>query len=220
MRPSAVAASSRALGDGLARVAHDPQERDLGGVDVVGSPAVGQRDGGGDRDARLGIIEVPAQEHRGVFVRDPGERMQRRRANVDVLVLDHALDGRDPATRDRRTERGHHAQRSRAHPRRFVLKEQRRHEVAPVERLEQVDGVEHRAFVRARQLLDERFDRRRVGDFGADGRGRDVARHDAGAERAQVLPPGDERHRHPRRPSRPGWRNSVAANRGRVPGDG
>ena len=57
-------------GDGLARVADDPQERDLRGVDVFGSAAVGQRDCGGHRDARLGIIEVPAEEHRGIFVRE------------------------------------------------------------------------------------------------------------------------------------------------------
>ena len=54
--------------DGLARVAHDAQERDLRGVDIVWSPAIGQRDCGSDRDARLDIIEVPAEEHRDVFM--------------------------------------------------------------------------------------------------------------------------------------------------------
>ena len=78
-----------------------------------------------------------------------------------------------------------------------MLEEQRCHQVPPVQCLEQIDGVEHRPLVRARQLLDERFDRRRVGDVGADGRGGNVARDDAGAKGAQVLPPRDERHADP-----------------------
>ena len=63
-----------------------------------------------------------------------------------------------------------------------MLQEQRRHEIPLVECLEQIDGVKHGSLVRARQLLDERFDRRSVGDVGADGRGSNVARDDAGAK--------------------------------------
>ena len=66
-----------------------------------------------------------------------------------------------------------------------MLQEQRGHEIPLVERIEQIDGVKHGSFVRARQLLDERFDCRSVRDVGADGCGSNVARDDAGAKSSQ-----------------------------------
>ena len=100
MRPSAVAASSRAAA-AISRVSlDDSQQRDFGGVDVFGPAAIGQGDCRRHDDPRLGIVEMPSQEHRGIFVREPGQRMQRRRAHVDVFVLDHPLDRRDPSARD------------------------------------------------------------------------------------------------------------------------
>ena len=66
-------------------------------VDVVGPPGVGERDRGGDDDARFGIGQVTTHEDRGVFVFELGECPQCRGADVHVLVLHHARDGRHPS---------------------------------------------------------------------------------------------------------------------------
>ena len=68
--------------------------------------------------------------------------------------------------------------------------------MALVQRFEHLDRVQHGRLVRVRELFDQRFDGGRI-DLGADRPWRDRARADAGAERAQVLPPCHERHRDP-----------------------
>ena len=188
---------SACAGVGLARIVDGPQECHLGRVDVLGSAAVRQRDRCSDGHARLDVIEVAAEEHCGVLVRELRQRMQRRGSHLNVFVLDHPLDGRDPSLCDRRTYCGHDAKRPRPYSRRFALKKKWRDQVALVERFEQVDRVDHGAFVRARQFLDQRLDRCRVCDVGADAGRRDPLRHDARAEGADVLAPRDERHRNP-----------------------
>jgi hypothetical protein len=56
---------------------------------------------------------------------------------------------------------GNRLERAGAHPRRLVVQQERRDEVALLERLENVDGVEHALLVGVGQLLDERLDGRR-----------------------------------------------------------
>ena len=97
MWASAVAASARPAAATLARIRNQLSQRRLGRGDVVGPPRVGQRDRGGDDDARLAIGQVATHEDRGVFVFELGERPQRRGAHVHVFVLHHARDGRHPS---------------------------------------------------------------------------------------------------------------------------
>jgi hypothetical protein len=78
-----------------------------------------------------------------------------------------------------------------------VLEQERRHEVALLERLQHVDGVEHGGLVGVGELLDERLHRRGIGHRGPHGARLDAADADAVAERPEVLPPCDEGRHHP-----------------------
>ena len=85
----------------------------------------------------------------------------------------------------------------------LVVQEERRHQIAFVERLEHVDGVEHAALVRVCQLLDECFDTRPVGNRRAPIEAHVVGLHvpllDAAAEGRHVLALGADRHDEPDR---------------------
>ena len=118
---------------------------------------------------------------------------------------------------DARAGQRQRPQRARAHARRLVLEQERRDQMALVERLEHLDRVEHGGFVGMRQFLDERLDRRRIGDLGADRPGRNRARHRCWREtRAGTRARRRSRCR-PRRRSSPGWRSSDAASPVRIP---
>ena len=83
--------------------------------------------------------------------------------------------------------RGRDLQRPGAHLRRLVMQQQRRHEVALVERLEQIDGVDDPPRIGVRQLGDQRFDGVEVGGVEANLRRLHVLLLDAAAERGDVL---------------------------------
>ena len=82
---------------------------------------------------------------------------------------------------------GERAQRARPHLRRLVIEEQRRDQVALVERLEHVDRIDDALCIRLRQLLDERLDGREVGGVQPHLLRLDDALFDAAAERGQVF---------------------------------
>ena len=78
-----------------------------------------------------------------------------------------------------------------------MVEQQRRDEVALVERLEHVDRVDDAGRVRMRQLLHERFDRRQIAAAQPHFGGHDVAPLDALAERPEVALARAERHEDP-----------------------
>ena len=90
----------RGRGGGVASIADEPQQCQFGRVDVCRPAAIGQCDRRSHDHPRLGIVKVTSKKHRGIFVREAGQRVKRRGPNVDVFVLDHPLDGRDPPARD------------------------------------------------------------------------------------------------------------------------
>ena len=116
-------------------------------------------------------------------------------------VAQHAPDLREPSHADVAAHGAQRAQRALPDLRRLVIEQQRRDEVALVERLEHVDGVDHAGRVRLRQLLHERLDGRQIAAAQPDFGGHDVAALDALAERREVALARAQRHEDPRRPS-------------------
>ncbi len=183
----------------VAIVGDDLPQRRLGGRHIVGTPWVREGDRGRDVDAGLRIGEMTTHQDGGVFVFELGERTQRGSPHVHVFVLHHAGHGRQPAAGRFRSRQRQRAQGAGAHARRFMLEQERRHELSLVQRIEHLDRVEHGGFVGMRELLDEGLDRRGVGQVGADGTWRNRTRSDAVAKRASILAPCHQRNRHPHR---------------------
>ena len=154
----------------------------------------------------------------GVLVVDGRERADRRRPDPRVSVAEHPSNLRRPTARRCPCRTAPSASSARAaHRGRLVIEQQRRDEVALVERLEDVDRVHDACGLRMGELLHERFDRRQVGAAQANFGRRDVAPLDARPEGRQVAAPGAQRHEDPQRPSRSGSRSSVAASPGSGP---
>ncbi len=118
-------------------------------------------------DARIGIGEERARERRRIFLADRRQRADRGGPDARVAVAEHAADVRDPLLRDVAAHGAERRQRAPPDDRRLVIEEQRRHEIPLVDRLEHVDGVDDALGIRVRQLLDQRFDGREIGDIQA-----------------------------------------------------
>ena len=150
-----------ARGPCVARVVGDRTSARLPPLDVpVGVAA--ERGGRRGHHARIAVRQVSPHGAPPHPALNGGQRPHGRRANVGILVVEHALDGRQPAQGDlaaglqrQRSERARTA-------RRLVMQQQRRDQMALVERLEEVDRVEDTRLVRVGQLLDQRFDGRQV----------------------------------------------------------
>ena len=111
-------------------------------------------------------------------------------------------DVRRPAAGRLAARLGQRPQRARPHLRRLVIEEQRRHQVALVERLEDVDRIDDALGIRLRQLLHQRLDRREVGGVQPHLLGLDDALFDAAAERGEVFALGANGHDEPERRQR------------------
>ena len=128
---------------------------------------------------------------------DRRQRANRGGADARVAVAEHAADVRDPLLRDVAAHVAKRRQRAPANLRRLVVQEQRRHEIALVERFEDVDGVDDPRRIGVRQLLHERFDRRELRSAQPQFLRLDHAGGDAAAERGQVFALRAERHEVP-----------------------
>ncbi len=168
-------------------VAREIEQRRFGLVDILRARA--RRHGHGRRrpDARIGIGEERARERRGIFMADRRQRPNRGGADARVAVAEHAADVRDPLLRDVAAHVAKRRQRAPADFRRLVVEQQRRHEIALVERLEDVDGVDDPRRIGVRQLLHERFDRRELRSAQPQFLRLDHAGGDAAPERGQVF---------------------------------
>ena len=145
----------------------------------------------GSGSARSGRASVAASS-----LVDRRERADGRGADAGVARR-RACGGCAAATarRCRCARRRAPASARRAHLRRLVIEQQRRDQVALVERLEHVDRVDHARRVRVRQFLHQRFDRREVGAAQPQLVGlHDRARLDALAERVRYPRLARERH--------------------------
>ena len=163
----AIATSRRAA---LAESSVSParsSERRFGVVDVLGARAAGHGHRRRRADARIGIGEERARERGRVLLADRRQRADGGGAHAGVAVAEHAADVRDPLLGDVAAHGAERRQRAPPHLRRLVIEEQRRHEIALVERLEDVDRVDDALRIGMCQLLHERFDSREVGDVQA-----------------------------------------------------
>ena len=149
------------------RVANQSRQRAFGGLGIARRLGVGQLDRGRDHHARVRVVQMPVQQRAHILVAEVGQRAHRRRAHVRVVVLQHRAHGRQPALGLGVPQRAQRLERARANARRFVMQQQRRDQVPLVERLQHLDGVQHRGFVRVRELLDQRFDRGGIGHVDA-----------------------------------------------------
>ena len=98
------------------------------------------------------------------------QRPDRGGANAGVAIAEHAPDVRDPLLRDVAAHVAKRRQRTPADLWRLVVEEQRRHEVALVERLEDVDGVNHARRDRGAPVPARAFRRSRAPSRSAAGR--------------------------------------------------
>ena len=198
----AIATSRRAAFDESSVLLASCEQRRFRLIDVLGPRAAGHGDRRRRADPRIGIGEERARERRRIFLADRRERADRGGADAGIAVAEHAADLRDPLLGDVAAHGAERGQRAPPDHGRLVIEEQRRHEVPLVDRLEHVNGVDHALRIRVRELLHQRFDRRQVGDVQPQLARGDVARDEALAERAQVLPARAERHEDPQQPAR------------------
>ena len=134
--------------------------------------------------------EVRPHDVCGRFGANGGERGDRGDAHLAVGIGERALHAGRPAVgafgaRDLGDSQG-----ARAHLGRVVPEQERRHQIPLVQRLEQIDGVEHALRLWTGQLGHQRLDRREVAGLGADVGGPDVLLFDAAAEGLEVLARG------------------------------
>ena len=184
---------------GFAHVAGQRHQRRLCRRGVGCPPGIGQHDRRRRRDARFGIVEVALHRRRDVLTPERGERLNRRRPHVCVIVAKQPLHLGGPAGRRRAPHRIEGPQRPGPHRGRVVPQQEGRDQMAFVEHGEHVDGIEHARLVRARELLHEQFDGRRVCDARRRRRGHERVGLDAAAERLQVFGACAHRRHHPDR---------------------
>ena len=157
-----------------------------------GRELAGHRHGRRRPDSPIGIGQERSRERRGIFVADRRQRPNCGGTNARVAVAEHATDVRDPLLCDVAAHVAKRRQRAPADLRRLVVEEQRRHEIALVERLEDVDGVDDPRRIGVRQLLHQCFDRRELRSTQSHFLRLDHAGGDAAAERGQVFALGPD----------------------------
>ena len=163
MCPSACATSRRA-GTAACRVSSGERaQRLFGRGDVLLARARGKRRRRGHDHPRIAILEVRPHQPDNLLAAAGGQRADRRRPHLRVIVFQHLLDAGRPPRLQVRARRFERAQRAGADLGRGVVEEQRRDQVPLVEALEQVDGMQHVPRVRMAEFLDERLDREQVG---------------------------------------------------------
>ncbi len=164
-------------------------------VALVGARSQGS--GGGDDQCGIGAAEVRPHDVCRRFGANGRERGDRGDAHLAVGVGERALHAGRPAVGAFGARVLGDSQGAGAHLGRLVPEQERRHQIPLVQRLEQIDGVEHALRLWTGQLGHERLDRREVAGFGADVGGPDVLLFDAAAEGLEVLAPGRERESRP-----------------------
>ena len=166
--------------------AGEPRQRALGQLAILVLAAAGEHRRRRRRDARVGVVEIRAHQIGLRLAAERGQGADGRRAHLGALVAEHPLDARAPLRGHLARRRRQRRQRPRPHLRRLVVEQQRRDQVALVERFEHVDGVADARLVGIGQLGDQRLDRRRVGGRQPQRLGLDVAAGEALAERVDV----------------------------------
>ena len=179
------------------RVPGDADERRLGVLAILLLAAAREDDGRGARDARIRIVDERSREPRGILAANRGERADRRGAHVGARVSQHPLDRRQPACRHVRADARERRQRARPDGWRGVVEQQRRDQIALVQRFEHVDRVDDARFVRMGQFFDERLDRHQVRHCGPQIPRVDPPGLQALPEASQVLLPCAQRQQGP-----------------------
>ncbi len=181
----------------LAGVAREGAEPVLGRLHVRLLRARCQRRRRDDGEGLVGAVQERAHHIRGGLSAKRGQRAHRGHPHRRVGIPQRPLDSRQPAVRGLGAGGFRHLQRARPDLGRLVRQQQRRDQVALVQGIEQVDGVEHAARFRVRQLAHQRFDRLRPEVGAADVGGHHVLLLDAASERPQVLLARPHRREHP-----------------------
>ena len=181
----------------LAGVAREGAEPVLGRLHVRLLRARCQRRRRDDGEGLVGAVQERAHHIRGGLSAKRGQRAHRGHPHRRVGIPQRPLDSRQPAVRGLGAGGFRHLQRARPDLGRLVRQQQRRDQVALVQGIEQVDGVEHAARFRVRQLAHQRFDRLRPEVGAADVGGHHVLLLDAAPERPQVLLARPHRREHP-----------------------
>ena len=148
----------------LSGVSRQRRQRLLGGSLVGWLFRARQDDGGGGDNPRVRVVQKVTGQDGRIFVPNTRERANSRGPDIGARVADHGFNGGDPALGDIRTsilERGEGSGSDRG---RFVVEEQRGDQVALVQRVQYLDGIQDAAFVGMRQLFHKGFDRRQVRD--------------------------------------------------------
>ena len=187
------------LAGALARVGRERGEDLRRGAPVARVVAARQHQRGGGRNAGIGVADERPTDRRRLLVADGGERLDRGHPHPGAGIGDQPLDGRGPPDGDVGARRAERAERPGAHRGGLVMQQQRRDEVALVERFQHVDRIEHPALVGMGELLDQRLHRGEVGHAQAHLARQDALTGDRLTERRQVLPARADRTGHPQR---------------------
>jgi hypothetical protein len=181
----------------LARVFDQRLQRSLRGFDIRVDRAVGQRNSRRRHQPRVFVREEGPHHFGGALATNRRQRADGREANVVIRILQSTLDCRQPALGKVATYALHRRQRSCPNVRRLVMEQQRRDQIAFVERLEQINRIDHTLLVRTGKFFDERLDRRKIRHIDAYVLGFDVAPFEALTKRSQVLAFGATGHHVP-----------------------
>ena len=161
--------------------------------------AVRQRRGGGDHQRRVRVVEVGPHQRGRLLALHAGQGAHGGGADLAFVIGQAALDAPHPAVGAGAPGRLGQAQHPHPHVGVLVVEHQRADQVALVERLEQVERVDHPLGLGMGQLLDQRLDGGEVGGLEPDFAGLHVLLDDAAAERLHVLGPGAQGEEHPQR---------------------
>ncbi len=185
------------LSIGVARICCQVQQHALCSVHVGRRRASGKSDCGRRANPRIVVDQQGPGQRRGVCLVDRRERAHRRGPDPRVRVSQRPSNLGDPLLGHLGVDRAKRVERPRPHRRRLVIEEERRHEVALVQRLEDIDRVHDPCRLRMGQFLNERFDGGQIAAAQADFGRREVAPLDALPEGLQVAAPGAQRHHDP-----------------------
>ena len=176
------------------RIGDDVHERVVGGIDIRFLQARGQSESRRRPNPRVRFGQQRPRVRDRVFMTDGCQRAKRRGADAGVSIRQRTADLRRPALRRVGPER---TQRPLTDGRRLVIEEERRDQVALVERFEDVYRVDDSRRFGIRELLHQCLDRAEVGDVQTKLRRGQVAPLDALSECGQVSAAGADRHEDP-----------------------